>query len=149
MRTQSWTITVPTDPQTLWDYLADYRNDIALCDDRAKATLVSGAPGTVGATYAVVIPWEGMRATFDVALADATPGRCLHWTSTTGESSGDATYTLEPTPSGGTNLTVQSSLELHGAFGPLEPFGWSLLSRFAEKMLQGLQQRCEAPAGLV
>lgn len=138
MRAHTWNVTVPVDAVTLWGFLADYQNGISLCAEDGTATLVSGSPGEVGAVYAVEVPWEGLKARFDVTLAEADKGRLLRWTSDTNGSRGEAVYSLEPIGADQTELTLEMRLELTGAFAPLEPFGWSLLTRLAERMLEGV-----------
>lgn len=139
MRAQTWIVSVPASVDALWAYLADYHNDVVLCAEDASATLIEGEVGQVGATYAVAIPWEGLTARFEAQLTAAEPGRCLSWSSSTAGSFGSATYTLQPEgDSGATQLTLDMTLDLRGAFAPLEPFGWSLMSRMAERMLSRL-----------
>lgn len=140
MRTESWTVHVPVDHAILWDFLVDYSNDLDLCGDNASAILVSGELAHVGATYRVVMWWEGLKAEFETRLESVDPPRSMKWASTTSQSDGSAVYTLVPSGDGGTDMTLEMTLKMRGAFAPLEPFGWSLLSRFAEKMLDGLKR---------
>jgi uncharacterized protein YndB with AHSA1/START domain len=138
MRTHAWTVHVPTSPANLWDFLIDYTNQLELCAESASASLIAGDMGRVGATYRVVVPWEGLKAEFEAQLLSAEPPRRMIWSSTTSQSEGSAAYELAPAADGGTDMTLELTLAMRGAFAPLEPFGWSLLSRFAEKMLEGL-----------
>jgi hypothetical protein len=124
----------------LWDFLVDYSNDLDLCGDNASATLISGELAHVGATYLVVMWWEGLKGEFETRLESIDRPTSMTWVSSTSQSGGSAVYTLVPSADGGTDMTLEMTLTMRGPFTPLEPFAWSLLSRFAEKMLNGLKR---------
>jgi hypothetical protein len=138
MREHTWTFVLPVQPLALWDFLAEYENDMRIASKHASASLEDGAPGEVGAVYTARIGWEGRLSTFRVGLIAAERGVGMTWRSCTGASTGEARYVFRPADSG-TEMDLHLSLTLREAFEPLEPFGWVLLSRCADTFVENLQ----------
>lgn len=139
VRERTWVFFVPAEPKAVWDFLVRYENNVALTSPGSYAVLQQGTPGVAGAVYGVGIGWEGLPSTFRIRLADAEPGVSMRWYSRTGRSTGQALYELSPGDDGGTRMELHLSLTLADAFAPLEPFGWSLLTRCCETFVAGLK----------
>lgn len=130
MRTETRRFRVPAGTQEVWQFLADYCNDLQWRPELRDCRLVSGAAGTAGALYHGQVAWEGLSAEFDVECIDALPYENLAYRSLVEHARTQAAYHLEPDRQK-TLVTVTFTLDMRGPFLMLEPFAWGILTRWA------------------
>lgn len=127
MRRETWTISLPCTCEDAYDFLVDYRNDSLWRDEISEISLVSGAVGEQGALYQGHLDWHGLGATHTAFTVQAERPSRIHLRSEAPELVIDVVYLLG---SDGDDCTLKCEyvLDMTGATGLLEPFGWSLFT---------------------
>lgn len=139
MRTETHVITVCKRNESVWEFLADYRNDLLWRPELKECRLVSGAVGEVGAVYHGVVSWEGLVAEYDVECVAADPYDEIAYRTLVDSACTSISYKLE-SKGDETDLTISFTLNMDGPLIVLEPFAWGILSRWARSAEQSLPQ---------
>lgn len=133
------TITVAQPPQSVWAFLADFTTTEEWDPPTVSTERVSG-DGGVGTTYHNVVKFEGRRTEVDYVVTDYVECR---WLRLRGGATGLEvvdTFTLEPTPTGGSQVTYEAR------FTPLDgaaPFDLPPMQRLGDFVAESLQDSLE------
>lgn len=130
MRTQSRELTIAASCESVWGFLADYRNDLLWRDELKECRLVSGRPREAGAMYYARIAWEGLYADYHVVCTALSRPSHIGYRTTVHGAPTASDYTLYP-QGDATLLVVSYMLTMEGPMHLLEPFAWGLLTRWS------------------
>jgi hypothetical protein len=128
-----------TQDQT-WDYLADFRSVVEWDPSMDEATLVSGDPGQVGATFELVTSPLGKRTTLTYTTVRAErPGLLVYRCETDAMVSTDTINV--GTGGAGTTVTYDAQLELKGLRKAADPLVSLGLGREGSQARDGLEAK--------
>ncbi|WP_148613490.1 SRPBCC family protein [Nocardioides rubriscoriae] len=129
------TITVDQSPETVWRFLADFTTTEEWDPPTVSTERISG-DGGVGTTYHSVAKFRGRRTEVDYVVTDYVEGRRLRLR-------GDATglevvdtFTLEPTPAGGSQVTYEARFRRRVGPAPVDLPSMRRLGDFVAESLQ-------------
>ncbi len=129
------TITVAQSPAAVWRFLADFTTTEEWDPPTVSTERLSG-DGGVGTTYHNVAKFRGRRTEVDYVVTEYVEGRCL-------QLRGDATglevvdtFTLRPTPAGGSEVTYEARFTPRVGAARFELPSMSQLGDFVAESLQ-------------
>ena len=126
------------EPAVVSDFLADLCNDGKWRKEVLHTDLVSGRRGGAGAKYRETLTWEGLHAPASLTVAEMLRGSRLV---VVAEDPGyKAVYEYDFTESaGGTeDFACSPPSRTSGPVQLIEPFMWSLVTRWLERDFDGL-----------
>lgn len=139
MRENTRRCTVGRPAEEVWDHLSDYNNVVRMASSDCEVTLISGTPGTEGARYSTVVTWEGLHSEFRTVLKESNRPHSLFWTGSGSGASASLRLDLAETDPGRTQVAATYALSLSKTMLPLEPFGWVLMERMADRLMRKLR----------
>jgi uncharacterized protein YndB with AHSA1/START domain len=129
------TITVDQPPEAVWEFLADFTTTEEW-DPPTVSTERTSGDGGVGTTYHSIAKFRGRRTEVDYVVTDYVEGRRLRLR-------GDATglevvdtFTVEPTPAGGSLVTYEARFTRRVGVGPVALPSMAQLGDFVAESLQ-------------
>lgn len=132
--------TVQVPAEELWDYLAHYESSVRIATDTARATLKSGTPGIVGATYEASLEWEGIGSSWVAHLKQADRPNSLTWESCSHGGECWMRFELTPIDPDSTSLAVTLAWGANKPNAPLEPFAWGLITPMLKRAMRKLHE---------
>ena len=137
MRTSTLVRSLGHPPEAVSAFLSDLRNDLKWRPEILRVDLISGTPGQAGAQYKEWVTWEGLHAEAHLTTPEVVPGsRLVVFAKDPGY---ESTYEYAfAEAEGGCELTLTMSLETTGPLRLIEPFMWSLVSRWVTGSLDAL-----------
>ena len=142
-----YTTTVKTDwdPETAFDYLAEFSNVADWDPSIPEGRNLTADPLTVGARFEVDLEMVGRTTTMTYETKEIDRPRRVVLRSETGVLISVDTLTFEPTPGGGTAVTYDADLTLKGALKLFDPVLSLGFKRTGDKARDGLAERLAGP----
>ena len=138
MREAVYTQRMQADPDTIWAFGSDLRNDPVWRREVTHSELISGEPSGVGASYRETIGWEGVDVTLILTVSESVRGSRVVIKGEDASYSSTGVWTFEP-QADHTLVSLRVSMETKGATHLVEPFMWSLVTRWFERDLSQLE----------
>jgi uncharacterized protein YndB with AHSA1/START domain len=135
-------VTIDRPPETVFQYLIEPAKQ-ALWSDVPMRQLTAGALGD-GSRMEVTFGMGPIKAKVGLELGPVEPGRRMGFRSFSGPIRWDGEYRLEPTPSGGTEVSQEGRLTFAGLWRLVEPMAGGEISRGEVKELERLKAAVEA-----
>jgi carbon monoxide dehydrogenase subunit G len=129
------------DPETAFDYLAEFSNVADWDPGVSRGRSVSADPLEVGAQFEVEASFLGRSVPLTSETVEIERPRRVTVRADSGTFSSVDTLTFEPEPSGGTLVTYDADLRLKSALKLLDPLLAIGFNRIADKARDGLRER--------
>lgn len=139
LRNVVYTQHVASTQDRAWSLIADLRNDPLWRREIVEVELLSGTPGSAPALYRERVEWEGLSGDTTLLVVEAKKNeRVVVRTDDSGYQS-LSEWTFDHSD-GGCLITLSFSLQTMGALHVVEPFMWSIVTRWLERDLPTLEQ---------
>jgi uncharacterized protein YndB with AHSA1/START domain len=140
-------ISIALPPESVWEFVADPRNDPRWCPKVDSVVQVEGDGPGGQARYLVRHRPKPLRGPVDLTMVavEFDPPRRLRWREEDGDAVFDVTYEVEPEGSG-TRMTQIDDIEWKVS-RLVQPIGRAMVSRDIQRQLQALRALLEAPSG--
>jgi len=129
------------DPETAFDYLAEFSHVADWDPGVSRGRSVSADPLEVGAQFEVEASFLGRSVPLTYETVEIERPRRVTVRADSGTFSSVDTLTFEPEPSGGTLVTYDADLRLKSALKLLDPLLAIGFNRIADKARDGLRER--------
>ena len=129
------TITVDQPPEAVWGFLADFTTTEEW-DPPTVCTERTSGDGGLGTTYHNVAKFRGRRTEVDYVVTEYVEGRCLQVRGAATGLEVLGTFTVQPTATGGTQVTYEARFTPHEAPVPVELPSMSRLGDFVAESLR-------------
>lgn len=137
------TIDIQRPPDTVWDYLTDFPRNPEWLTQVQQVRMATPAAG-VGTQIVEVRRMPGRTVEGVVEITEWLPPQRLRKVSPSGALRADGLYKLAPTPTGGTHLTFDLSIQGRGFMKLIAWFIGIGLQKDTEQVLRNLKERLEA-----
>jgi hypothetical protein len=125
-------------PEVIWAFISDLRNDPVWRQEVKDSELISGEARGAPASYRETIAWEGLEATIVLSVSESVRGSRIVISGEDQSYSSTGVWTFEP-QGDGTLVTLTFAMETKGAVHLVEPFMWSIVTRWLERDLPLLE----------
>jgi len=141
MKTTRTTVDTPRRPEEVYDYLADFENQVEWRFDVLRCELISGEPGAAGARYRQRVKQGGREMDSEVELTSPDRPRRLGFR-TVDDGPLAASGTWELTLEGeGTRVVCDVALETRGFIRFFEPFMGISMRKTARRYEEDLRAK--------
>lgn len=129
------TITVDQPPQAVWEFLADFTTTEEW-DPPTVSTERTSGDGGLGTTYHSVAKFAGRRTEVDYVVVEYVEGRCLRLRGRATAMEVIDSFTVSPTPAGGSRVTYEAQFVQRQGQEPVELPSMRRLGDFVAESLQ-------------
>jgi uncharacterized protein YndB with AHSA1/START domain len=138
-------IVIDRAPDEVATYASDPENAPAWYANIDSVEWVTSPPLAIGSRIAFVARFLGRRMAYTYEVTELVPGERLAMRTSEGPFPMETIYTWEPTPKGGTRMTLRNRGTPAGFSGLLAPFVVPAMRRANRKDLAALKRILEGP----